>query len=692
MLEGLDAVPWARLTCTSGTADAVPGWLHSLASPSAKMRAAALWRLGDAFVHQGTVWTAAVAAVPFFIELLRSPEVGSKDAILDLLSDIFDGGYSGFDAENRRVDTSLAGEPEPQRPAIRAGTLVYLALIDDHDPGVRIVAAKLLAQCRSADFDPRPALDAAYAREADNGARAGLLLVRAGIQPDRAATIAFLADAMRSVGTAEERVVAASKLVEVSQGHINEGDIEVDGDSPTGAIPDDALAVLIGALTQPSRRVEKAYELAARSGSLTWNIGWALNELPAERLRFAVPQLINCLPRIGRNRAGIAARLLLRALFTPTDGKMLAAHTLSAEQSDALDALFEAELLWRDRLIWLTNLCDYGLPESRPLLADYLGRSLPPRDQLGAIAQPQPHRPAPFTLKSYEARIRDIYGYLHLRRKKGYRFERRADADFYSPNGIYLFYFPRTVDAVLEMEREVALLRSLPRLPLMRWNPSDSSRDTRAIGRAFIGGIRESGAPLTRDVLEGLRETKRYQQFATLLGRYLHALHAVPLDTLRVSLPTLHTRSMWEQLYAEVRTRIFDVIAADQRQRIANRIEPFLVDDHNWIWTPTLIHGAFTSSRILYWPSGGSDAALASVVGFRHAGLGDPAYDLATLLGPEGYGEEYVRRFEGAYPDLGEELERARHYAALLALRSALAAMDSNDRDAFDRAIAASLA
>ncbi len=712
MLDGLDSIPWARLTCTYGTAQDVPGCLRILTSPSAKMRRAALWQLENALVHQSTVWTATVAAVPFFIELLRSPDVGSKDSILDLLSAFADGGYSGFDVVAQRESRDVAASPrngvheapdevdssgsdgaddasQSQCASIRTGIPVYLALMDDPDPRVRVAAANLLVQCGSVTFDPLPALEAAYAHEAEIGVRVGLLLVRASTKRDLTEKITLLETAMRSAETSEERVAAAMMLAEVSRGLYHEGHPHDEGDETLDReIPKDALALLLGALTQPSRRVENAYALATRGRSLTASIGLALYDLPAKHLRLAAPQLMGSLTRIGRKRVGVAARLLLRALFTPTNGNILAPGALNAEQLMALDALFGAELFWRDRHMWLTRLGDYGLPESRPLLADYLGRLLPPQDELGAVVQPRPHRPEPFTLKAYEARISDIYGYLHIKRKKGYRFERRVDADFYSPDGFHLYYFARTTGAVLAMEREVALLGNLPRLPLMLWHPGDSSRDTRAIGRAFMGGLREAGSPLTRDALERLRDTKPYEQFASLLARFLRELHAVSLDTLRVSLPTLHARRTWEQFYADVQGRVFGAMSREQRQRIADRIEPFLVDDQNWAWTPTLVHGEFAPRNILYCSSVRGDAYLSAVVGFRNAGLGDPAYDLATLLGPEGYGEEYVRHFEGTYLRFDEELSRARFYVAALALRSALAAMEAGDQETFDRAIA----
>ncbi len=47
MLDGLESVPWARLTCTAGTAEAVPGWLPAL-QPAAHWLNILLVSVGEA--------------------------------------------------------------------------------------------------------------------------------------------------------------------------------------------------------------------------------------------------------------------------------------------------------------------------------------------------------------------------------------------------------------------------------------------------------------------------------------------------------------------------------------------------------------------------------------------------------------------------------------------------------------------
>ena len=334
-----------------------------------------------------------------------------------------------------------------------------------------------------------------------------------------------------------------------------------------------------------------------------------------------------------------------------------------------------------------------GLPDTRPALADYLGLALPPEDALGAVERPRPHRPAPFTIKAYEARIQRMYGYLHLRRRKGYRFEPGPEVDLYSPKGFLLFYFPKTPEAVMAMEREVAMLRALPRLPLMRWHPSHSSWDTRAVGRAFMGGSRMRGEPLTPETLDSLRGTPRWGQFATLLARFLRELHAAPLERMPLGLPSAEGREVWERVYGDARLRLFEFLSPRQRAQLADRFEGALADPRAWAWEPVVIHGDFAPRNILcnqYQKGDRLNVSMSGIAGWGRAGLGDPAADLATLLGPDGYGEEFVLAFADEYPGLDAELPRARWYSSVQPVRDALAAPAGAEREAVAQLVARS--
>ena len=71
MLEGLDEVSWADLSHAYGSADDVPVLLRRAGSGGDEARAAIGDLYGKVF-HQGTVYPATVAAVPFLVELAGS--------------------------------------------------------------------------------------------------------------------------------------------------------------------------------------------------------------------------------------------------------------------------------------------------------------------------------------------------------------------------------------------------------------------------------------------------------------------------------------------------------------------------------------------------------------------------------------------------------------------------------------------
>src|SRR4051794_22086638 len=75
MLEGLDAIDWSILTHAHGPAADVPELLRSLLSQDPDARLQALAELVEKIWHQGTVYPASAAAIPFLLEMLNQPDV-----------------------------------------------------------------------------------------------------------------------------------------------------------------------------------------------------------------------------------------------------------------------------------------------------------------------------------------------------------------------------------------------------------------------------------------------------------------------------------------------------------------------------------------------------------------------------------------------------------------------------------------
>src|SRR5262245_45871759 len=91
MLEGIDTIDWAALTHAQGEAKNVPGLLRMLLSDDADVRMDAVTTLHEHIWHQGDVYPASAAAVPFLYELLTHPDVQDKGGIISLLGCIATG-------------------------------------------------------------------------------------------------------------------------------------------------------------------------------------------------------------------------------------------------------------------------------------------------------------------------------------------------------------------------------------------------------------------------------------------------------------------------------------------------------------------------------------------------------------------------------------------------------------------------
>ena len=88
MLKKLDKIDWKSLTHAYGTATDVPCQLRSLLSDDPHLRGEAISDLFSNIYHQGSLYPATRAAVPFLYELLLSDEVEDREQIADLIASI----------------------------------------------------------------------------------------------------------------------------------------------------------------------------------------------------------------------------------------------------------------------------------------------------------------------------------------------------------------------------------------------------------------------------------------------------------------------------------------------------------------------------------------------------------------------------------------------------------------------------
>ncbi|HEY9371577.1 PBS lyase, partial [Streptomyces sp.] len=156
MLAGIDEVDWASLGHAYGPADDVPALLRGLASDDPDIRETALDGLYGAVHHQGDVYDATLACIPFLLELVADPGVRDRGGIVELLTSI-----GGIDLDgDDELDQLGLDEEEFEDAAnyamaaagVAAGAEVFFGLVFDPDPEVR-----LSAPCALASLHPEPA-------------------------------------------------------------------------------------------------------------------------------------------------------------------------------------------------------------------------------------------------------------------------------------------------------------------------------------------------------------------------------------------------------------------------------------------------------------------------------------------------------------------------------------------------------
>ena len=240
--------------------------------------------------------------------------------------------------------------------------------------------------------------------------------------------------------------------------------------------------------------------------------------------------------------------------------------------------------------------------------------------------------------------------------------------------------YPRYPDGVAPIHREVDLLRVLAdrlpaRIPHPNWVhcPDRPAPDSAwRVGDAYVAYIAVPGQPLNADRFSTLGPADRLQ-LAQDIGEFLGALHgtAIP-STLGLPLVGLST---WEELAASIEAQLCPLLTPAASTWIRGRLAAGLGVLRRMSVPPTLVHGDFGTSNLLWDP----DAhRLAGVIDFADAHRGDPALDLAALSA--GFGLEFLRDLP--YPDLHGMWERVLFYRDTFAAQDALFGLSHEDGEA----------
>ncbi|MDC0722628.1 HEAT repeat domain-containing protein [Nannocystis bainbridge] len=349
MLANLDAIDWKSLRHAYGEASDVPKLIRALVSDHPGKREGALDALFSTIWHQGSVYSASPAAVPFLLELLEAEGQEDLPAILELLAHLATG-TPDEDAE------PAANPAVAAREAVSRGMPVYARQLVHSEPAVRVAAAYLLGLF--AVEEARAPLAAAIEDDAEPAVRA---------------VAAFALGCVADPTRADE---LRARLVDISEHpavRLYAGLGLARGGAPIEGPQFAALAELVDDVDLFGQ-LDELHDNAARMSY--GPVADGLLRLPAaDRLRLA-PALGRALEAVrGRDALGLATALLGLAFADAAVPAGASAAALGDVQREALVSLVRAPAAWRYANI-ATALGDIGLPAAlteRATLAAWLG-------------------------------------------------------------------------------------------------------------------------------------------------------------------------------------------------------------------------------------------------------------------------------------------------------------------------------
>lgn len=271
--------------------------------------------------------------------------------------------------------------------------------------------------------------------------------------------------------------------------------------------------------------------------------------------------------------------------------------------------------------------------------------------------------------EALKAKIRALYPDLPLH-KVACTAEGQSN-DVAIVNDEWVFRFAKSEAAQRDLDREAKLLSIVPHYVDLKVPESESPAP---------GVMRQrklAGQTLDRSTL--LRQSPQVQErLVEELAHFLFQLHRVPTDKLKdAGVGSSHAGERAEDavvLFEDCKRELFPHLKGYAIDVIREHFKPVLEGELPLAFDPVMIHADINPSHILWDPERGK---LVGVIDFGMAGLGDAAYDYASIL--LAYGETPLRRMHSHHQSIGKKIDRARFWAMAIELRLLLSGIRSGD-------------
>ncbi|MEI3892668.1 MULTISPECIES: phosphotransferase family protein [Bacillus] len=253
-------------------------------------------------------------------------------------------------------------------------------------------------------------------------------------------------------------------------------------------------------------------------------------------------------------------------------------------------------------------------------------------------------------------------------------------------NDNIVFRFPKYEKGIQKLRIETQLLEKIrPFITLQIPNQSYQGFQNEVPGKVFAGYEMIEGDPFWKNVFTEINDEKQLQKLACTLAIFLKELHEIPLSTFEgiMQCDSTNMYSEINSLYSQLKEHVYPFMRKVARKEVSTSFELYLNESSHFNFTPSLVHGDFGMTNILY---SATKKNISGVIDFGGASIGDPAYDFAGILAS--YGEEFLQLFEAYYPNLEAVKERMYFYKSTFALQEALFGVLNNDKKAFEAGIA----
>lgn len=262
---------------------------------------------------------------------------------------------------------------------------------------------------------------------------------------------------------------------------------------------------------------------------------------------------------------------------------------------------------------------------------------------------------------------------------KDYSFNKEGqNNDVVIINDEYVFKFPKYSKGIESLKKETDLLVVLNKyVTLSIPQPEYCKFDSLTAGQAYCGYKLIKGISFSRKKFDDVKDK---ETIANQLALFLKQLHGIPLSEVKgLTLEAADNHSEWRNLFRKIQDKLFPYMKKETKDSISDSFNNFF--EQSFSINQTIIHGDFGPSNIIF---DINSQKISGIIDFSEVTIGDPASDIASLIGPLGYGEDFIKYFEPVYHNVDELMQRARFYASTFALQEALFGIEFGDREAFN--------